>query len=48
MTEAALKNLLMVRGILFEAGNWMEAVLELDLVLEKAYVRFWWYRERYH
>lgn len=48
MIEAALKSLLMARGPLFEAGNSMQAVLELNLVLEKACVRCWWYHDRYH
>ena len=42
MSGDVLKSLLlMVHGLLFGAGNWMEAVLEVNLGLEKVGVRRW-------
>ena len=45
MSGAVLKRvLLMVRGILSEAGSLIKAVLALELSLEKVGVRWWWCR----
>ena len=42
MSGDVLKSLLlMVHGLLFEAGDWMEAGLEVNLGLEKVGVRRW-------
>ena len=48
MSGAVVKRVLVVRRLLFEAGNWMEVVLELGLGLEKVGVRCWWCRDWYH